>query len=74
MGKHKCSICRKELIAIKNNSSKTANRPSRKLSNLCIRCSDRVFRLAKRLKNKEIKTMEVEIRYLSYANQLRDKI
>ena len=64
---HSCSICKKNLIGIDNKGSKTQNRPGRKMPGLCVKCSERVFRLAKRLKKGELKQHEVEIRYLPYV-------
>ncbi len=74
MKKHKCAICGKYLHGFSNKGSKTQNRPTRAFPNLCLRCNDRVVRLAKRLKNNEIKPLDVEIRYSYYVNLMRDRI
>ena len=74
MEKHSCSVCGNPLKGTSNKFSKTQNRVSRKLPNLCVKCNERVIRLAKRFSRGEIKQDEIEIRYLPYVLEMREKL
>ncbi len=69
--KHRCGICKSLLNGISSKGSKTQKKVSRPFSGLCVKCYERIFKLAKRYYANELREEEIELKYLPYIKSLK---